>query len=48
MLPDDVDKAVRGIQARRIKEEGVSYSFSSALSDVLRIGLGNRSLLKKR
>ncbi len=39
MLDEDLDKKIRIKQAKMIQEIQGSYSFSSALSDVLRKGL---------
>ena len=39
MLADDLDKKIRFIQAKKIQSIQSSYSFSSALNDVLRKGL---------
>ncbi len=39
MLAEDLDKKIRTKQAKMIQDTQSSYSFSSALNDVLRKGL---------
>lgn len=39
MLDIDLDKKIRGIQAKKIIQEQSSYSFSKTLNEVLRKGL---------
>ncbi len=39
MLDEDLDKKIRNKQAKMIQDIQSSYSFSSAINDVLRKGL---------
>lgn len=39
MIPDDLDKKIRTIQARKIKEQAASYSYSKTVNEILKKGL---------
>ena len=39
MIDDDLDKKIRLFQAKKIQQKQSSYSFSSAINDILRKGL---------
>ncbi|MGY5149104.1 MAG: hypothetical protein ACW9W3_03490 [Candidatus Nitrosopumilus sp. bin_68KS] len=35
MISDNIDKKIRSIQAKKIKEQAPSYSYSKAVNDIL-------------